>query len=359
MHAPRRYPGSFLVVFATLCAALPVVSACVLKTSCMGGSVKVDGECTCPVGTTEVPAGGGESICSVDDGGVSDGGDAGVRDGAIDEGTDAGTPDAGPCGMTCPAATPVCNDATGECVQCTSAAGAACTGATPLCDTTSNTCVACLTNSDCSMSGASECALATRTCVGCTADAACMRFAGTPVCDEGRATCVACTGDTEAARCGAFSCRRSDGACTTTMRASLDTCDACAADSECLSGRRCVEHVFMGTSTGRFCFLDASMGGCGDTDAARRPYSTRSMLTSVDGVAATYCMPPVATTCAGIRDTRSLACTTSDMCGIAGLADGYCPTGGPGAGACSYECGGAFDCASTLNCAGTPQHCRP
>jgi hypothetical protein len=186
-----------------------------------------------------------------------------------------------------------------------------------------------------------------------------MRLPATPVCNETSATCVACTADTESARCGAFSCRQSDGTCTTTTRATLDTCDPCEADSECATGRRCVEHVFMGTSTGSFCFLDASTGGCGDTDGTRRPYRTRTMLTSVDGVTATYCMPPVSTTCTGIRDTQSKSCTTSEMCGEDSLADGYCPTIGSGAGLCSYECGGAVDCRSTLNCGGTPAHCRP
>lgn len=73
----------------------------------------------------------------------------------------------------------------------------------------------------------------------------------------------------------------------------------------------------------------------------------------------TYCMPPTTTTCEGIRDTQSVSCTMDSECGIDGLDDGYCPLVGTGALACSYRCGGAFDCADPLGCGGTPQHCRP
>jgi hypothetical protein len=120
-----------------------------------------------------------------------------------------------------------------------------------------------------------------------------------------------------------------------------------------------VLHTFAGTDVGYFCFLDSAMGGCGDTDSARRPYRTRSELTSIDGVTATYCMPPVTTTCQGIRDTQSESCTMDSECGEPGLDDGYCPLLGTGMLACSYRCGGAFDCASPLTCGGVPQHCQP
>ena len=120
-----------------------------------------------------------------------------------------------------------------------------------------------------------------------------------------------------------------------------------------------VLHTFMGTDVGYFCFLDATDGGCGDTDPTRRPYSTRRELTSIDGVRSTYCMPPATTTCQGIGDTQSSTCTTDSDCGVEGLDDGYCPTDGPGAGACTYTCGGDFDCRESLSCGDTPPHCRP
>ena len=237
------------------------------------------------------------------------------------------------------------------------ACGGPCMGSTPHCDTATDTCVACLAATDCASPTAAVCG-ATHACGPCTQDADCTRLTATPVCDESRGACVACTGDTEAAQCGTHSCRRSDGTCTTTVRGSRDVCDSCEADSECATGRRCVSHVFMGTDVGSYCFLDAT-GGCGDTVATLRPYRTHAMLTSIDGVAAMYCMPPTSTTCQGIADTQSVSCTTDDMCGLTGQDDGICPTTGTGAGSCSYGCGGAFDCAMTLSCGGAPQVCHP
>ncbi len=233
----------------------------------------------------------------------------------------------------------------------------ACSGSTPQCDTASDMCVACLTNEHCTESSAAHCEAA-HSCGDCTLDADCERFTATPVCDETSGHCVACTSDTEATRCGANSCRTSDGTCTTTPRATLNTCARCEADSECVAGRHCVHHVFMGTDTGSYCFLDAA-GGCGDSVAANRPFRTPAMLTSVDGVSGMYCMPPPNTTCRGIDDFQSTSCSTSDECGAASLDDGFCPTDAPGAGLCNYVCTGAVDCRMGTTCQGTPSRCAP
>lgn len=294
-----------------------------------------------------------------------------------------------------------CNMATHQCVQCTATNATGCTGATAFCDPADNTCVGCRDATDCAgnldacvgracvgcddradcvddvglpacvsntcrgCADSTDCGAAaavcsaTNTCALCTADADCTRLGATPVCDETRGACVACTGDTEAARCAMSSCRRSDGTCTTRRRGISGTCDSCEADSECITGLRCVRHTFAGTDTGSFCFFDASVGGCGDTNLTRRPYSTRALLSSIDGVAATYCMPPITTTCQGRRDTQSVVCTMDSECGVSALADGFCPSAGTGAGACTYQCSGGVDCGGPLNCGGSPQHCRP
>lgn len=225
------------------------------------------------------------------------------------------------------------------------------------CEPTSHACVQCLADDQCDSPSAAHCGT-DHTCGDCTADDQCTRLTATPVCDEAGGSCVECTGDTEAAQCGANSCRRSDGTCTSTPRGTRDSCDSCEADSECVTGRACVHHIFMGTDTGSFCFLDAA-GGCGDTDMTLRPFSTRTMLTSIDGATSTYCMPPVSTTCQGIADTRSMSCTTSDMCGVAGLDDAICPTTGAGANLCNYACGGNVDCRMSLTCQGSPSRCAP
>jgi hypothetical protein len=185
-----------------------------------------------------------------------------------------------------------------------------------------------------------------------------MHLAATPVCDETRGTCVQCTGDTEMERCGGNSCRRSDGVCTTTTRGSRDVCDACEADSECVSGQKCIRQMFGGTDLGGFCLLEAT-AGCGDAVPSLRPSSVPAEFTSVDGTAGRYCALPATTTCAALRDTRSTRCTTNDECGGTGLDDGYCPSTGTGAGLCTYTCSGAVDCGAGLSCGGAPQHCRP
>lgn len=282
--------------------------------------------------------------------------DAAVNDGdAVVDGGDRD--DAGPCGAPCTGSTPHCDEGLSRCVACRDDDD--CDAAAPHCDRSGADplCIECLASDECADAETPACIAGT--CAPCAADEQCAAHAATPDCDEASGRCVACTRETEATRCGAFSCSSLTHTCTTTTRGNQDTCDPCEADSECAIGRRCVQHTFMGTDVGYFCFLDSSMGGCGDTDTARRPYSTRTELTSIDGATATYCMPPTTTTCEGIRDTRSVSCTMDSECGVDGLDDGYCPLVGTGALACSYRCGGAFDCRDPLTCGGTPGHCRP
>src|SRR5690606_25034541 len=201
-----------------------------------------------------------------------------------------------------------------------------CSDDAPHCDRSGDepACVECRSSDDCTSDERPVCVGGT--CVPCTSDAQCADRSDTPDCNEETGRCVACTPETEVERCGAFSCSRITHTCTGTRRGHQDTCDPCEADSECISGRRCVLHTFMGTDVGYFCFLDATDGGCGDTDPTRRPYRTRRELTSIDGVRSTYCMPPATTTCQGIGDTQGRACTTDSDCGVEGLDDGYCPT---------------------------------
>ncbi len=270
-----------------------------------------------------------------------------------DAGSDTPASDV-PCGgCTLPL---VCDASSGDCVECIGTDASTCT------DATDNACVAgacvgCDGPEDCAEVTASQCG-GSNECIACTSDPGCSHLTATPVCDEARGTCVACTTDTEATRCGANACIVATGVCGSVARNSRDTCDSCQADSECVTGRRCIDHVFGGSSVGTFCFLDAA-GGCGDTDMTLRPYSTRMEAMSLGGITATYCFPPATTTCAGIADARSTSCTLDSMCGLADVNDGYCPTVGTGVGLCSYRCGGAVDCRDPLSCGGTPGHCRP
>ena len=95
---------------------------------------------------------------------------------------------------------------------------------------------------------------------------------------------------------------------------------------------------------GTFCFEPEGLG-CGDRDARRRPYSSAEDLTSLGGVADTYCLPPSTATCASLADARARRdCDTNLSCGVAGLEDAYCVGAGTQATYCSYLCMSNSDC---------------
>ncbi len=258
--------------------------------------------------------------------------------------------DAGPCGVVCSGDTPYCNETLGACVACLDSSHCTTPGALACRD--DGVCVECTLPLHCELPERSRCEASS--CVACAGTEDCEHLGLTPVCDTARMRCVQCTGATEAEYCNAFSCRRSDGTCTSTPRDSRNVCQPCEADSECMTGQRCVVDSIGGVEVGSFCFYDQAVGGCGDSVAARRPYSTPTPLDSVDAVGAVYCMPPSSTTCAGIFATRSVACSVDTQCGVADVADGYCPTP-----LCSYLCTGDVDCPSGLVCStSAPRHCR-
>ncbi|RLB46877.1 MAG: hypothetical protein DRJ42_26700, partial [Deltaproteobacteria bacterium] len=256
-----------------------VLSAGVLLTGCPNTEPSCDpGFVLVDDGTLCVPADGG----TTDSGADADAGDAG--DASPDAPADSAV-DAGPCGMEC-------------------------TGTTPLCNTTTGMCVACIGDTDCTDVAAAKCGT-DGMCTTCDDSMQCAGLGDTTLCGDSGVTdgrCIQCTEADEATQCGTFACDWRDGTCTSTMR-TADTCDACTSDAECAVGRRCVDHVFGGSSVGTFCFFDSADGGCGDTDAARRPYRTRITLGSVDGWMSEFCMPPTTTTCQGISDTQNVACT--------------------------------------------------
>ncbi|QQR88847.1 MAG: hypothetical protein IPJ88_11490 [Myxococcales bacterium] len=214
----------------------------------------------------------------------------------------------------------------------------------------------CVGNAGCMNAEASRCELDGGVCTECINDLDCVHLSALPYCESGQ--CVECRIATEASDCGGTFCSEEDFSCTQVSTGSKDVCESCTADNQCSAGRRCVSFTFDSTPVGSFCFLHASLG-CGDTVTAHRPYRSKVSATSVDGEIGDYCFPPTSTTCKGISDTQSLSCASNTSCGESLLDDGYCPSAGSGAGFCSYECGGNLDCAPTLNCAGTPLHCRP
>lgn len=265
----------------------------------------------------------------------------------LDSGTDAPTPDAGPCGV-CSETLPRCDLATSSCVECLEAAD--CAAGRPFC--VEGRCLECTSDVDCDDPTASRCGGGT--CGACITDFECAHLSATPMCDVARRRCVECTGETEAARCGDRACAREEGVCTENARGTLDFCEPCRADSECLVGA-CVPHAFMDEPVGTFCFVEAAEGACASDELVlRRPYSTAAWAISVDGREATYCLPPATTTCAGIRSTRlASACHRDEVCGATGVADGHCTSELR----CSYLCSGERDCPSGHVCSGEPMHC--
>ncbi len=288
-------------------------------------------------------------------GGSGTGGVAGSSSGGAGEGGSTGG-QASACTEECTAPKGVCDEDAKKCVGCLVDDDCKEGGAT-LCDAASKTCVECLAATDCT--DVTKAACLDGECSSCAQDADCARLSETPVCDEPSGSCVACTKDKEEELCGEFSCSSLTHTCTETKRGIRDVCDPCESDSECATGRRCVQQVFGSTEVGHFCFFDQAQGGCGDTVPARKPYRTKLEATSIDEVPGTFCLPPTSTTCQGIRDTQSKTCSQDTDCGVADVDDGYCPSVGSGAGFCSYGCNGDLDCKGTLTCGGSPEHCRP
>ena len=255
-------------------------------------------------------------------------------DSGPDAQTDGGDGDAGPCGA-CPAATPLCREADGECVTCLGEGD--CGGDTPLCDTDAGTCVGCLRDADCDDPTAARCEAGA--CTGCDASLQCAGITGTEVCDTDAATCVECTTD-ETDACGGDPCTTA-GTCSAYGTAQ-EACEPCDTDGNCADpDHYCVPMRYMGTDRpGGYCLR--AVPGC------ERPYSVetpvRTTLSGVGGM--TFCgINETLATCEAVR-----ALLTDQMCPSG--ADSECPEGGlcrtVGVllNRCTYQCGIAAQCPS-------------
>ena len=365
-----RLPAPFPALLAVLLAALSATVGCTLEDECVRGAVAVDGECVCPAGTTRVPLGGGLDECRADDAGTVDAGplDAGPLDAApSDAAPDEGAPDAGPCGRLCPTESPVCDAATGACVECTAHTDCAALAATPVCDAPNHACVACNADADCAALSAPECDPAAHTCGPCTASTACDGRPGTTVCGGG--ACVECTGANRNA-CGANVCDVSAHACSAIPEGATGLCQTCVSDAQCRAGQLCVPMTFdtPARPVGNYCLWRLDSTGAGAPNGACstvRPY-VRALpdATSLEGVTATVCGLRV-TTCPAMNDFSATNCMTLDAtgdarCGAAGFADGVCRVLDAAANRCTVECGSDDDCKTGFTCDTTvvPQVCR-
>ena len=343
-----------------------------------------DGYSTCgqagaSAGTGTSGAGNaGESTGGLPSGGTdSPGGAAGAS-------SDAGAAGTAPCDGKCSGTTSVCLASTSTCVECTdqstceapkpacdveSNACVECTANTdceesakPFCDTTANQCVACLKQADCTSPTASACSAA-GSCTACTNDAECANITGKGVCDAG--TCVQCTVAKEST-CAGKSCNPATSQCTTTPVGTVNYCQPCLADSECIGGNqpdpdaRCVPMKFMGTARiGGFCLKrvaktcappfgvpisTGSLSGasseayCGIDQASTRCEAV------LDLVASRACPDGLATSC-GCARNKAGACTESGQGGL-------CQTVGAFANTCTIPCGNSIQCTSVTTCPG-------
>lgn len=330
----------------------------------------------------------GDSSTSGGSGGSGGGAAAGHAGNAGDGDGTSGSSGAGgalPCDGQCKGATPVCDLATNECVQCLNTSD--CKAPVPACDATTNTCVECAKNADCKDAAKPFCDATAQQCVAClkqadcsspttsacnagvctacTKDDECSAITGRGVCDAG--TCVQCTVVKESA-CTGNSCNPATKQCTQTPAGSRDLCEACVADSECMGGNkadpdtRCVVMKFMGVPrAGGFCLRRKSKG-------CSRPYSVVNSGASLSGNATEdYCgIGQDTTTCEAMLDltTNGALCLDSNdsSCGCTRDKDGKCTSPGQGGlcrnmvgtqdNRCTYACGVPEQCPSGLACGG-------
>ncbi|MGE0791632.1 MAG: hypothetical protein AB7S26_38510 [Sandaracinaceae bacterium] len=285
--------------------------------------------------------------------------DAGDRDAV----SDAGNTDAGSCGA-CSSPTPVCDESTGDCVECLAENDCASNTAEPHCDTINHVCVACRDRDDCTDPMTPVCDA--HACRACGLDSECTARTATPVCDEPSGRCVECTVDTEMTTCPApdnFACHPTDFTCTGAERGSLGFCNACVSDSECLTDSmgalRCVPMTFgmPAAAHGTYCLLDlASYRTATGMPAAPCPDTMASSHTarSVGDVETEYCFVREAiTSCEAVLGFGNLCPGGNGDCGATGLDDASCQGG-----RCSYECSGPSDCTSGMCVGGGPRYCQ-
>jgi len=229
MSSMHRFTASLVsVVLGTLIANCSGYdSACEHSQTCgtfpRGGAAGTSGQAGDPGGSgisgKSGSGGGGSSSGGGNTGGAAEAGIGG-------EGGTGTVPK--PCGGPCPSSTPICKEATDECVECLTSTDCKAPGKS-LCDVAANGCVACLGDADCPSATASRCDAGV--CKACMEkdDMSCSHIAGKQLCSAG--ACVQCTTKDESA-CGGKSCNPATLQCTNTPVASRDLCQSCIADRD-------------------------------------------------------------------------------------------------------------------------------
>ena len=261
------------------------------------------------------------------------------------------------------ATTPVCAP-NGACVACDSDHKSLCAAAEPACDPASYRCVQCVSDPDCPSDKSARCQ-ADHTCGVCTADAQCARF--NKVCDTRVGACVACRPETEEADCRSdaacdaktadcpgTACDPKTFTCSTKLRHTLGSCEACVSDSECVTSSRCVALTFgqagdagAAKNLGGFCLKRASLG-------CSVPYANPLTLASLSGAAPEmYCgINQAIATCAAVKaldNGKLCASGSADSCNATGAR---CETVNNIANVCTYSCSAGLECPAIAPCGG-------
>jgi hypothetical protein len=310
-------------------------------------------------GTSGASGTGGASGAS----GTSGAGNGGTSSGSSGSSGTSGTTGTGgspPCNGACTGATPVCNDATDQCVQCLQSNH--CSGAKSVCKTATNTCVECIGNTDCvgdkrfcdaasnscvTCLGNTACATAMASrcdageCKPCSSNTDCAHISGKAVCSSGE--CVQCT-PTEASACGANPCNPVTKRCSA-HSTNRRPCDACDTDANCATPNHfCVPMRYKGSDRpGGYCLKETtSAGGC--TRPFTVPLTARTSLSGITN--RTYCgINETLATCEAVRarlDDQACPGGLDSECPQGGI----CRTVGVTSNTCTYACGEAAECVS-------------
>jgi hypothetical protein len=201
------------------------------------------------------------------------------------------------------AATPACQQSTGECVECTAQNKTACVNSKVACDTATNRCVECTTNADCADPTKSVCDTQTHTCKPCSDSSSsdCTHIKDKNVCAAN--VCVQCTRDKRTA------CKTADNApavcdsitktCSPAGLTSTDVCGECVSDDQCKTGQRCVLTRYENSmEVGWFCQWERkSFGALATCDPQARPFAGTTQMPSRDAPTEMFEMCTTRSTC--------------------------------------------------------------
>jgi hypothetical protein len=221
-----------------------------------------------------------------------------------------------------------------------------CTEPTPICDESNGTCVACLDHPDCTEADAAKCDGGE--CVPCDDSAQCAHVPNAEVCDAG--ACVECTLGEEDACTGGKTCDLVAKACVDVPAHSVDNCEECTNDQQCVSGLRCIPMDFQASFHGYYCLAQPS-------PMCPRPFQITINKASISEAAPTnYCgiEQNLATCEAVLALVQGLFCSSADgMCSLTqggpefAVPGAVCEQVGVAGLLCTYPCGTVPECPQT------------